>query len=89
MPDHNLSINYILKLAFFLFGIINTDGGCGIFTYWDNVRVWERAGVNAEVCYYKACTYARDCEFYKLLLRFVRSAKEIMDGLECVRNYEW
>lgn len=56
MPDHNLSINYILKLAFFLFGIINTDSGCGIFTYWDSMRAWQRAWVDDDECYYKACT---------------------------------
>lgn len=47
MPDHNLSINYILKLAFFLFGIINTDSGCGIFTY---LRKCESMNVSLSEC---------------------------------------
>lgn len=40
-------------IAFFLFGIINTDSGCGIFTYVKQSGCLKAARVIDDVCYFR------------------------------------
>lgn len=40
-------------IAFFLFGIINTDSGCGIFTYVKQSGSLKAARMIDDVCYFR------------------------------------